>query len=67
MYREVQNTALIFPKFGTKKTCNMALILGKYGIYLFKTCHNKHFFQESEATILHFSLERQMKIEFSTF
>jgi hypothetical protein len=43
----------------------MALILGKCGIYLFKTWQNKDFFQESEATILHFSLERQIKIEFS--
>jgi hypothetical protein len=44
----------------------MELILGKYGIYLFKTWQNKQFFQESETTILHFSLERQIKIEFST-
>jgi hypothetical protein len=45
----------------------MALILGKYGIYLFKTWRNKQIFQESEATILHFSLELKTKIEFSTF
>jgi hypothetical protein len=39
---------------------NMAFICSK---------HDKisKFFQESEATILDFSLERQIKIEFSTF
>jgi hypothetical protein len=36
--------AIIFPKYGTKKHGNMALILGKYGIYLFKTWQNKQFF-----------------------
>jgi hypothetical protein len=35
---------------------NMALILGKYGIYFFKTWQNKRFFKESEATVLHFFL-----------
>jgi hypothetical protein len=44
----------------------MALILGKYGIYFFKTWQ-KRFFKESQATVLHFSLESQIKIEFSTF
>jgi hypothetical protein len=43
----------------------MALVLGKYGIYFFKTWQNKRFFyfKESEATVLHFSLECQIKIE----
>jgi hypothetical protein len=67
MTREVQNMAFIFLKYSTKKHVNMALILGKYGIYLFKTWQNKQFFKESEATVLHFSFEREIKIEFSTF
>jgi hypothetical protein len=47
--REVQNMALIFPKYGTKKHGNTALILEKCGIYFFKTWQNKRFFKELEA------------------
>jgi hypothetical protein len=54
--RSSEYMALIFPKYGTKIHGNMALILGKYGVYFFKTWQNKRFFKESEATVLHFSL-----------
>jgi hypothetical protein len=39
---------------------NMTFIFSKHGKI-------SNFFKESEATVLHFSLERQIKIELSTF
>jgi hypothetical protein len=59
--------APIFPKYGTKKHGNMALILRKYGIYLFKTGQNKQLFKNQRQLLYIFQWNVKQKLKFQTF